>query len=180
MGCSRDRFIDRFADGMPMQTQRAPEAAGHAKPTKATGKPPQKAKPPVTLKLGGSDLMLGAKAAALSGRKNKIEDGDHIGFWTDPADTASWALDVQAPGKYAVKLHYSSAPERDGSDVVVNVAGKQLTAKVKTTGSWGAYKLMELGTVELTKGRATCTVGFGETRKKALFNLKGVLLVPMP
>ena len=175
MGCSRDRFIDRFAAGIPMPVKQPPAAsAGHKKPTKA------KRKPQVTLELSGNELVLDAKAAALTGKKNKVEDDHHIGFWTEPSDTASWKLDVAAPGKYAVKLHYSSAPERDGSDVVVNVAGKQLTSTVKTTGSWDTYKLMDMGTVEIEKaGATTFTIGFGETRKKALFNLKSVVLVPV-
>ncbi|VGO13201.1 hypothetical protein PDESU_01755 [Pontiella desulfatans] len=138
------------------------------------------AAPSVDLGLTGNELVLQAPAAQLSGKVNKLEDNTYIGFWTDPSDTASWTLNVPAPGTYAVKILYACDKKYSGSDVQLTVGGKTLKAQVAPTKNWRAFQTMDLGVVKLDQvGATTCTVGFGKTRGKALFNLKTVLFVPV-
>jgi hypothetical protein len=134
----------------------------------------------VGIKLKGDELILEGPKARLSGKNNRVEDNSHIGYWTNPADTASWDMEVPAPGKYAVKILYSCLGSFSGSDVDLKVGDKQLTAAVLPTKGWKEFELMSMGVIQLDEvGTTTCTVGFGERRKKALFNLKSVIFMPM-
>ncbi|MEP4807767.1 MAG: hypothetical protein ABJ118_04215, partial [Luteolibacter sp.] len=104
---------------------------------------------------------------------------EYIGFWTDPADSATWNLDIPAPGKYTVKLLYSCDKRYAGSTAELKVGNKTITAKVPATKNWDTFELMEMGVLDLNQvGTTPCTLGFGDEPKKALFNLKLVLLVP--
>jgi len=136
--------------------------------------------PDVGISLTGNELILQATDARVSGRVNKLEDNSHIGFWTDPSDTASWTLNVPAPEMYSVKLLYACDKRYSGSDMQLTVSGTSLTGKVPPTKGWNSYELMDVGTVKLNQvGSTECTIGFGKSKKKALFNLKTVLFVPV-
>jgi alpha-L-fucosidase len=128
----------------------------------------------------GDELVLQARAAKVTGESLKLENGTHLGYWTNPADTASWMLNVPAPGTFRVKVLYACDKTFSGSDACLKIDGKTLTAKVKATGGWDTYKLLELGEVELNKvGAVECTLGFGTAREKALFNLKTIIFDPV-
>ncbi len=132
------------------------------------------------LDLSGDELVLQARVAKLKGKTIRFEKGSHLGYWTNPADTASWTLNVAAPGTFRVKALYACAEGYQGSDAQVTVDGKVLTASVKLTGGWDQFEELDFGEVTLDRvGATTCTVGFGKTRKKALFNLKTVVLDPV-
>jgi len=132
------------------------------------------------LSLTGDELILQARDAWLSGKKNKLHDNSYVGYWTDASDTAQWTLNVPAPGKYAVKVVYSCAKSHSGSDVQLTVAGKTLTAKVGPTASWEQFEQMDFGVVNLNQvGETTCTIGFGEHKGRDLFNLKTIIFVPV-
>jgi len=126
------------------------------------------------------ELILQARDAWLSGKKNKLHDNSYVGYWTDASDTAQWTLNVPAPGKYVVKVVYSCAKSHSGSDVQLTVAGKTLTAKVGPTASWEQFEQMDFGVVNLNQvGETTCTIGFGEHKGRDLFNLKTIIFVPV-
>lgn len=133
------------------------------------------------LKLSGNELFLDATDAKLSGKVNVLQDNAYIGFWTDASDTATWTLNVPAPGKFAVKFIYSCPKAYAGSDAELTVSGKTLTGEVPASkGPWEYFELMDFGVVELDQvGTTQCTIGFGEKKGKALFNLKAVLFVPL-
>lgn len=134
----------------------------------------------VDLGLKGDELSLEAKDATLSGKVNKLQDNEYIGYWTDGSDTASWTLNVPAPGKYAVKLLYACDKRYAGSTAQLKVGGKTLTAPVSATEGWNSFELMDMGVVNLNQvGTTQCTLGFGGEQAKALFNLKLVLFVPI-
>jgi len=132
------------------------------------------------LELKGDELILQATDARLSAKVNRLQNNSYIGYWTDASDTASWTLNVPAPGKYSVQLLYSCARSYEGSDVQLTVDGKTLTAKVVPTAGWEAFKKLDMGVVELNQvGATTCTVGFGKKKGKALLNLKSILFIPV-
>jgi alpha-L-fucosidase len=128
----------------------------------------------------GNELVLDARLASLKGNTVKLQGGSHIGYWTNPADTASWTLNVPAPGTFKVKALYSCAKNYAGSDAKLTVAGTTLTATVKATADWESFDVQELGQITLNDvGTTEVTLGFGPTRKKALFNLKALIFEPV-
>jgi alpha-L-fucosidase len=135
----------------------------------------------VSLKLSGNELYLDAPDAKLSGKVNVLQSHTYIGYWTDPSDTATWTVDVPAPGKYAVKFLYSCPKAYAGSDVKLTISGQSMTAKVPASkGRWEDFELLDLGLIELNQvGTTECTIGFGQKKGKALFNLKAVVFIPI-
>ncbi|MDP4777242.1 MAG: hypothetical protein NWR76_04790, partial [Opitutales bacterium] len=128
----------------------------------------------------GDELMLQATNAKLHGSTIRMQADSYIGFWTDSKETASWTLNVPAPGTYAVKYLYSCAKGYGGSDVLLRVGGQSLSAQVQPTKDWEDFQLLEAGTIKLNQvGTANATVGFGKQQGKALFNLKAVIFEPI-
>jgi len=131
-------------------------------------------------KFTGDELVLQAREAKLSGNKIALQDGKKIGLWTDAQATATWTLNVPAPGVFKVKALYSCDKKYAGSDAKLTVDGKTMIAKVKPTKDWKTYEVMDLGKITLNKvGAIDCTLGFGENQKDALFNLKSLIFEPM-
>lgn len=134
----------------------------------------------VDLKLKGDELFLQATDAKLNGSEIKLQDKGYIGFWTEPGEAATWTLNVPAPGTYAVKYLYSCAKGYEGSDVLLDVGGRQLSASVSPTRKWESFELLEAGKIELDQvGAVKATVGFGKKKGKALFNLKSIIFEPI-
>ena len=133
------------------------------------------------LELNGDEIVLGAPDAKLTGANITLEGNSHIGSWTEPDAMATWAMDVPAPGRYAISVLYACTEDYGGSDVVVSVGRQRVTAQVPANStSWTDFKVLQLGEMELNQvGDTVCTVGFGENKGKALFNLKTVILAPI-
>ncbi len=128
----------------------------------------------------GDELVLQASGAALSGKEIKLVDNSYIGFWTDPEATATWEMNVPAPGVFRVKALYSCNAKYAGSVAQLTMDGSTLTAEVKPTKNWNSYELLDLGEIELNQvGTFDCTLGFGEIRKDGLFNLKTLIFEPV-
>jgi alpha-L-fucosidase len=135
-----------------------------------------------TLDLGlkGDELTLGAKEAKLNGKAIRFKDDEYIGYWTNASDTAAWTLNVPAPEKYTVSLLYSCAPGYQGSTAKLTIGDKTITASVPATKGWDNFERMELGIIDLNQvGTTKCTIGFGDKKGKALFNLKLVIFTPI-
>lgn len=131
-------------------------------------------------RFSGDELLLQARDAKLAGKAIKLEDGAEIGHWTDPSATASWDLNVPAPDVFRVKALYSCKKEYAGSDARLRVGDATLHARVKPTGGWNRYELLDFGEVKLDQvGAIACELGFGKTRKEALFNLKTLIFDPV-
>ena len=73
----------------------------------------------------------------------------NIGFWDNASDWASWKVDFTRPGVYKVTAQCASPAGE--SEVALEVAGKQLVGKVKSTGGWDHFADVALGTVEIAK-----------------------------
>jgi alpha-L-fucosidase len=95
-------------------------------------------------------LRLPATEAILHGSQIKYESGanhDNLGYWTRPSDWAEWQFRVKEPGKFKVSAEIAAL----GSGRFEVVAGRhQLTGTAPTTGEYGRFEKVELGTVELT------------------------------
>ncbi|MGJ8639209.1 MAG: alpha-L-fucosidase [Opitutaceae bacterium] len=128
----------------------------------------------------GDELILQAGGAELRGKEIKLVDNSHIGFWTDPNATATWEMNVPAPGVFRVKALYSCIKKYAGSEAQLTMDGTTLTAAVKSTKNWNSYQLLDLGEIELKQvGTFDCQVGFGQVRKEGLFNLKTLIFEPV-
>ncbi|MDQ8208233.1 alpha-L-fucosidase [Coraliomargarita sp. SDUM461003] len=126
----------------------------------------------------GDELVLQAAAAKLNGPDIKLVDNSHIGFWTDPQASATWEMNVPAPGSFRVKAVYACAGKFAGSEVQLKLDGTTLRATVPATKNWNTYELLDLGEIELNQvGTFDCEVGFGKVREDALFNLKTLIFV---
>lgn len=128
----------------------------------------------------GDELVLQARAAKLHGKNITLEKGTHIGFWTKPEATAKWELNVPAPGVFRVKALYACDKRYAGSDAQLTIGDTVLTAKVTPTKNWNTFRMLDMGVVNLNQvGTVDCTLGFGEVRKGALFNLKTLIFAPV-
>lgn len=110
-----------------------------------------------------------------------IEEASNLGYWLDPASTATWQARVRPGTAYEVRLEYACEPSNEGGAFELTVGGAALEGSIaEATGSWESYRWMELG--ELTVGdeeRATVTLRATRLPEgKALMNLRRVVLVP--
>lgn len=128
----------------------------------------------------GDELVLQADAAKLKGKEIKLEEGKHIGYWTDPNATASWDLNVPSPTVVRVKALYACDERYAGSEAKLSIGGKTLTATVTPTKNWNTYELLDFGEINLNQvGTVDCILGFGAVHKAALFNLKTLIFEPV-
>ena len=101
-------------------------------------------------------LTLDADAADLHGEGIKVEqhgNRPNLGFWDNPHDWASWKVEFAKPGVY--KATAQCALPGGETELVLEVAGKQLVGKVTHTGDWGKFGSVDFGTVEIARaGRA--------------------------
>jgi alpha-L-fucosidase len=137
---------------------------------------PQIITPAVAQLADGSIRML-ARAAALHGSLI-YESGvarDNIGAWLNPADTASWTLKVDRPGKFTASAEIAAlAP---GKFEVV-VGGQKLSGTAPVTSDYGNFKRIDLtGTLDLAAGRTTLTVK-PVAQDWQPINLRSLILAP--
>ncbi len=119
----------------------------------------------------------------VTGSKAKLEShpGNHrIGFWTDASDSVSWQNKPTRWGMYDVDLTFS-ADGGEGTELMIEIAGKALKFTRPSTGSWYRYTTVRAGRVYLEKSepftlRASCTALKGV----GVMNLKAVTLRPAP
>ena len=94
-------------------------------------------------------ISLPAGEARLNGSDIQIETvggHDNIGFWTNPDEWSEWQFKVASPGKFDVTAD-AAAP--DASRLEVRVGESQAQATVDATGSYGDYKTVKLGSIEI-------------------------------
>jgi len=144
------------ADGLAVQLP-AEKPCDYAVALKITGEDlrgfkPELAVPPVPAVQADAsgNYTLGADDAELHGDGIKTENQGgqpNIGFWDKAQDWASWKVKVKEPG--AFKVTAACAAAGNDSLLVIEAAGRNLEAKVPTTGAWDKFGEIELGTVEV-------------------------------
>lgn len=102
----------------------------------------------------------------------------NIGWWTDPADSVSWDMEIHTPGEFEVMLTMSCT-EPAGSPFVLTVADQELTGTVSPTGDWQTYERTVLGNVHLDGGSHTLAVKATDLVGEGVMNLRSVFLKPM-
>jgi hypothetical protein len=103
----------------------------------------------------------------------------NLGYWTSPDDRAVWTVEVAKPGRYAVWLDWACHPDTAGKKFLLQAGVNQMTAIVKSTGSWDSYRQGKIGEIVLTEGRQQVTLRSATKIYHPMIDLKAVKLVPM-
>lgn len=106
-------------------------------------------------------VILHARDAVVQGSALRYEPQPHkntLGFWKELADTASWAIDLPAGGKYAVEALVGCGAGSGGAQVEISAGGEALTFQVSETGHFQNFVPRAIGTLKLPTGKSTLKV----------------------
>jgi alpha-L-fucosidase len=105
----------------------------------------------------GSLRLLASEADLHGGLQYESGDAkDNVGYWTNPADTASWNFKVDRPGKF--KLSAEIAAEASGKFEVI-VGEQKIPGAAPVTKDYTKFKRTNLsGSLDLPAGSVTLTV----------------------
>jgi alpha-L-fucosidase len=138
---------------------------------------PEIAVTPIFQESDGSVRLMASEASLRGGLAYEKGGGkDNIGYWTNPADTASWTFKVDRPGKFKVAAEI--AAEASGEfEVIVGEQNLQVTAPA--TGDYTKFQRIYLAsTLEITNtGIVTLTVN-PIAKGWHPINLRSLRLVP--
>ena len=134
-------------------------------------------------------LTLTPHDAVLAGPSLRIERvgviGDvthNLGYWLDPAATASWPIGIAggAEGAFRVEAEIACADASAGSQIRFDVEGGTDTPEftVPATGGWQSYRTVELGRVRLPIGSHRATLRALSKAGEAVVNVRSIRLVP--
>jgi hypothetical protein len=129
------------------------------------------AAPTTTIELQAKDATVVGNAKYESGA-----DRDNIGYWMDTAAVISWNFDVKDPGVYNVAVQIGCDDSHTGAMVNVTVGDKVLPFKVVSSGDWGVWKTLKLGTATLAAGPNTVKVQATSMTGSYVANLHSVVL----
>lgn len=129
------------------------------------------------------ELMLHAVDAAIHGDTARYQtDGhkvDDIGFWTNPADTVSWTIEIEKASSFGIELTYSCENSAAGSQFTILLDDKQVAkGSVAGTGTWKDYKAMTLGKTDIPAGKHTITIKPEKMASYAVMNAQSIRLKP--
>jgi hypothetical protein len=101
----------------------------------------------------------------------------NLGFWDNPGEWASWSVRVDQPGKF--NLSASVATVNEGVELLIVAGSSQTAARLPATGDWGAFKMIDLGQLEITRaGGQTIDVRPKDPSTWKGINLRFVRLTP--
>lgn len=134
--------------------------------------------------LSGGRIVLHASTARVHGTKLRYEPEEKkntLGFWTDPADRASWAFEVTMPRKFAVHLWQGCGKGSGGAEVEIKANGQSLRFTVEDTGHFQNFKDRKIGVLSFDKaGPQSLEVSALSKPGPAVMDLRQILLVPEP
>jgi len=124
-------------------------------------------------------IFLEARDAQVQAKKLKYEDPpqkDTLGFWVDPADTASWTFPVAQAGKYRVSVLQGCGKGSGGAIVALEAGAAKAEFTVEETGHFQRFIPREVGVLELAAGENTLTVRPLKKKGAAVMDLRRVTL----
>jgi len=125
-------------------------------------------------------LPLPAKDATIQGATAQLEESGNIGYWTDVQDAVAWSCLISKPGEYRVSIEYACPEDISGSTFEISIGNQRLTGKVGSTGGFGTYQWVEVGTVKLAdSGKTGVRLKPLSKPAMAVMNLRSVLLKPV-
>ena len=103
-----------------------------------------------------------------------------LGYWNSADDQAVWTIEIPKAMRYAVLLDVACPASAAGNTWLVEIDDYRLTGKVEPTASWNTYQRQKAGEVRLEAGKHRLGVRAQGAIRDALFDLKGVVLIPLP
>ena len=148
----------------------------------SSGPPPKKFdgnQPEPVIADANGTLKLLATNAEIYGKTLVFEPQfKNLGFWGSVDDRAVWTINVSKPGKYSVRVNYACEDSTAGNEVVIEVAGQSIRAKVVGTSTWENYQTAIFGEFDLPAGEHRLTVRATDSLKNHLMDLREVRLAP--
>ncbi len=118
---------------------------------------PEVAVTPIFQESDGGVRLMASEAELHGGLQYESGNGkDNVGYWTDPADTASWTFKVDRPGTFKVAAEI--AAEAAGKFEVI-VGEQSISGTPPVTKDYAKFKRVNLsGSLDLATGMVTLTV----------------------
>jgi alpha-L-fucosidase len=132
---------------------------------------------PIMQEADGTVRLMASEAELRGGLQYESGGGkDNIGYWTNPADTASWTFKVDRPGKFQVTAEIAS---QGAGKFEVAVGSAKLTGTAPNTGDYTRFRRLNLdGSLDIASaGTVTLTVKPVKEGWQPL-NLKSLTLRP--
>jgi hypothetical protein len=137
--------------------------------------------PRVVVPAEDGTITLSAQTAEIYGDQIAFEQAlQNIGFWHSPTDRVSWRVEVPSPHDYDLFLEWSCAEESAGNTFRIEGVVPAVTGTVVATGGWDRYERVKVGTARLDAGHQYVTVRPDGPLRRALLDLRAVVLVPSP
>ena len=123
-------------------------------------------------------LALPAPLAEIHGGQAQVESKygrPNIGFWTNARDWVSWQFQIEKAGRFDVTADVATPAA--GSRFEITVGNEKLTVEVSSTGDYGSFKTVKLGTVQIDPGVQELSIKPVRDRWQPI-NLREVVLTP--
>ncbi len=127
------------------------------------------------------EFVLSYTDASVHGKSLKVEpERQALGHWTSADDYPEWQLDVEEAGSLATAITLACIDAAAGSDFRLFVDGRptDLAGTVPGTGSWTDFQSLNLGSIDLDKGKHVLAVRCTNI-KSAAMNLRSLALRPI-
>lgn len=128
------------------------EIASYVQTTRTNGRKINHEPLPIQSDADGNFVL---KASLGKGDGPKIEympEWKAYGWWTS-RDSVVWNIDVRKSGKYLIELEWSISDEEAGKPMVFQIGEKQIIKTIHSSGSWETFKKIQLGILDITKGK---------------------------
>jgi len=123
-------------------------------------------------------LALPAPMAEIHGGGAQVESKygrPNIGFWTNARDWVSWQFQIETAGRFDVTADLATPAA--GSKFELTVGNEKLTVEVSSTGDYGKFKTVKLGTVQIDRGTQELSIKPVRNQWQPI-NLGEVVLTP--
>ena len=124
-------------------------------------------------------VFLEARDASVSGEKLLYETPPHkdtLGYWVNPADTASWTFAAPRAGRHRVTVLQGCGRGQGGSVVALECGDSRLEFTVEETGHFQRFVPREVGLLTLAAGTNTLRVIPVRKAHAAVMDLRRVML----
>ena len=102
-----------------------------------------------------------------------------LGYWVNPHDWAEWEFTVTHPGLFEIEIWQGCGKGNGGSDVQVELGGRNFVFQVMDTGDYHKLTSLRVGRVEFpAPGRYSLAVRPLQKKAGAIMDIQQVKLIP--